>query len=175
MTVLFLVGEPGCGKTTLAKRLIEPDSYLIPSPKWTVGMKVCAAGHYSGSTFDGADTVPYNGVDAALTLWEADLRALPLTIFDGDRFSNAGVVERLRASGAQQGLSIRCIHLHVPENIAASRRAQRGSNQNPSWLKGRKTKAARFAAMPLFDGSLDLSSEMGPAKLEALTRAFLDQ
>jgi hypothetical protein len=28
--------------------------------------------------------------------------------------------------------------------------------------------------MPLFDGSLDLSAEMDPAKLEALTRAFLN-
>lgn len=144
--VLFVVGPPGAGKTMFVRTLLEPDSFFTVKPKWTLGpeKKVCAAGHYTGTTFDGADTVPYNGVADALGYWERNLlqhNKYKLTIFDGDRFSNGPAVETIKKAGVQ----LFCLHLSASEEILAQRRRDRGSNQNSTWVKGRVTKALNFA------------------------------
>jgi hypothetical protein len=147
--VLFIVGAPGAGKTTLVRGLLGMDradlpigGYLIEKPKWTVTPALTAAGHYTNTTFDGADMVPYNGAAAALAYWQAHLAASsPLTIFDGDRFSNGGVLTTLR------GHQLECVHLIAPASALEERRLARGSNQNASWMKGRASKAANFAKL----------------------------
>jgi hypothetical protein len=167
--VLFIVGEPGVGKTTLVRRILESDSYLIQKPKWTVGPTVCAAGHYNGGAFDGADTVPYNGVQEALTFWSAELKNQLLTIFDGDRFSNAGTVTALKTGVPE--LDVRCALLAADPDVSAARRARRGSHQNVAWVKGRRTKALRFAKT--FDKLLVLDATKLVDVLETELRAFL--
>lgn len=162
-TILFIVGAAGVGKTTLVRGLlgfnITPESLakakqvgvlqppmnlsLVEKPKWTVVGKggLVAAGHYNGLTFDGGDTVPYNGAQAALEFWERELAPkAELSIFDGDRFSNDKARQWLRAR------SDRMLHLLLtgnPNDLAA-RRADRGSDQNQTWLRGRETKAQNF-------------------------------
>ncbi len=146
MTVLWLVGEPGIGKTTVARRMLELNGpmHLIASSgqKWTcTGFnQFVAAGHYgvdAPGMFDGADTVPYNGVKAHLDFWRTNLDKAELTLFDGDRFSYGGVVEFFKTSGQR----LICCRLTGP---AAQRRKLRGTDQNVSWLKGRTTKVQNF-------------------------------
>lgn len=143
-TALFIVGPPGVGKTAVARALLGyPDVRLCSVPKWTLGAdgETCAAGHYTGGTFDGADTVGYSGVSKWLDFWEVNLAPhCDLTIFDGDRFSYAAARDRVALS-----VRVVCLHLMAPANVLAARRAERGSNQNAAWIKGRETKAERFA------------------------------
>jgi len=145
---LYLVGAPGIGKTTLARNLlgIGPHGelplggYLIAKPKWTVTPKACAGGHYTGGTFDGADMVPAPAYKEALLYWAKDLApAKRLTLLDGDRFSMPNALAIVR-----EHAHVVVAHLTAPDEVHAARRAARGSKQDPTWAKGRVTKAANF-------------------------------
>jgi len=147
--VAWLVGEPGVGKTALARALLGSGPYRLSlSPKWTIADGVIAAGHYTGATFDGADTISYSGGAALLESWASTPGWL--TILDGDRLSHAGAVEFFKTKSARRV----CVYVHASAAVVGQRRAERGSDQNPTWLKGRKTKARRF--FEGFDGEVKL-------------------
>jgi hypothetical protein len=164
--VLWVVGEPGLGKTTLIRGLLnklDPHgsrSFFV-KPKWTiVPGKLALAGHYTGGPFDGADTIPYNGAQAALDYWAAtsELHTCPLTILDGDRLSHAGALTFF-SNGPKV---VQCVvtHLIAVPTLGAARRVARGSKQPDSWVKSRATKATRFA--DLFDKRLTLNAAHEP-------------
>ncbi len=146
-TVLWIVGEPGIGKTTLARVLIdrltnsqERSSIEILRPKWTLfAESVAAAGHWRGDKFDGADTLPISDIKPAMEYWKEHLSSYLLTLLDGDKLSNAGAVAFVRPI-AKRTL---CVLLY-DEETATKRRIQRGTTQNATWVKGRRTKAERF-------------------------------
>jgi hypothetical protein len=148
---MFVLGEPGVGKTTAVRALLGGVGTvaLHANPKWTIAAPaMCAAGHYSGEAFDGGDTVPYNGAKAALEFWREKLRPIvPLTIFDGDRFS---VDSTLKFLSECPGVVVRGVYLDDAADAIARRRLKRaretGKSQNEAWVKGRGTKAMRFAA-----------------------------
>lgn len=153
--VLFLLGSPGVGKTSLARRLLwsggrEPT--LLYRPKWSFTDTVCAAGHYKGELFDGADTIPYNGAKDVLEWWSVQFRMWPLTVFDGDRMSTKGTLEFLKRYGVQRtAVLLKADHL----TLEARRLSRPG--QNAAWIKGRETKSERFAKQVGFSLELNTS------------------
>ncbi len=169
--VLWVLGEPGVGKTSLVRGLIEGLALTyVENPKWTLaGARVALAGHYKGGTFDGADTVPYNAADKALEYWDVELRGkYPLTILDGDRFSH----DRARDFFASRA-SVFGVLLEGPPDLVAARRAERGSAQDPSWVAGRRTKSARFFNGFPVDRALRLSAAPSTEELVDRVRRFL--
>lgn len=160
-TVLFLVGPPGVGKTTLARALLERTDpnlhrYTSTRPKWTIvpGLvvpRLVLAGHYVGGKFDGADTVPYNGVGEAIEDWGKKFALSPLTVLDGDRFSHEKAMVAFVSLGARAKVAL----LDGPDTLLFERRHKRGATQNAAWLKGRETKCRKFAKL---DGALFLDA-----------------
>lgn len=167
---LWVVGEPGVGKTTLSRALLPEPRKLIAAPKWTVceGGRTVAAGHYTGAAFDGGDTVPYTGAIPALEYWrEALLAKAEVTLFDGDRFSYAGAVDFVRRLPVP--VELVCLYVAAPDGVAAERRAARGTAQNPTWVRGRATKARRFwESFPETQRLLGDSTQPLAAQREAL-------
>jgi ABC-type cobalamin/Fe3+-siderophores transport system ATPase subunit len=178
MTVLYIVGPPGVGKTTLVRALLAlPQNGELPlggyystHPKWTILPDACAAGIYDGGLFDGADTIPAPRYQAALDFWAEDLCKKPLTVLDGDRFSHAKALDFL----AERARVI-VAHLTAPDEVHAARRAARGSKQDATWVKGRITKAANFAKLAADKGHAvaTLDAQRSPAELASALRTAL--
>lgn len=147
-TVLFVVGPPGVGKTSALRALLgtEFDTYTDPDNgaiKWTLAKPWAFVGHYGLGTFDGSDTVPYNGAQPCLDYWrEALLPHYEVTVLDGDRFSNTNVLKYL---DDVEGVRTLCVYLDASDETIKARREERDSHQDPTWLAGRATKARRFA------------------------------
>ncbi len=155
MKVVWIIGDPGAGKTSIVRALLKEDSWhgtvgsltqVTQRPKWTVGRYVVAAGHYTGEPFDGADTVPYNGAMDALEFWLDNFNSKSVTILDGDRFSNGAALVFFKTHVPEHQLV--CVRvLAETEQLAAQRKARiaiTGKEQNATWLKGRSTKVANF-------------------------------
>jgi hypothetical protein len=158
--ILFVVGAPGVGKTTIVRNFINHPFYPRPlfteppEPKWTVVVNpdtgttpIAAVGWYKGETFDGGDTVPYSGAKAALEFWQSDLWQLSpeLTIFDGARFATGPSYAYVTGFAEEVGAAVACVHLVALDAQLVARRQQRGSNQAPAWIKGATTSARNFA------------------------------
>ena len=87
---------------------------------------------------------------------------MPATIFDGDRFSNSKVWERItkEVDGPRTVAGrVRIIHLSAGEDILSERRVARGPNQNANWVKGRVTKSDNFARLDSNALYLDASGD----------------
>lgn len=163
-TAVFVVGPPGVGKTSAVREILggnyknytHPDTAKV---KWCLqeGGPWVFAGHYGVGTFDGADTVPNDGWIPCMEHWEREILPNPqykYTLFDGDRFSHANCQKFLE----DRGVRVLCVHLTAPDEIMDARRKERGSDQNPTWLKGRVSKARNFADrfLPPEEGLFDM-------------------
>lgn len=147
--VVFIVGAPGVGKTTAISSLLDPwFMQLVQKPKWTLSPPYAAVGHYGGNTFGGGDTVPYDGAAEAVRYWSRELLSddrFHTFIFDGDRFSSDAVLAMISVQSLESEFDLRCIHITASQDDLDARRAARGSKQNEAWMRGRATKARRFA------------------------------
>lgn len=145
---LWLVGEPGAGKTTIARALLQ---YAVQeyAHDWTLYSRstsprpdVCAVGRYNANPFSGGDTVPPSRIWPALEYWAGHLSQTPLTLFDGDKFANQNVRQIVSGMGAL------CLCVLVVSPCAAEFRAERAMGckrlQSVIWVKGRATKARNF-------------------------------
>jgi hypothetical protein len=160
--LIYLVGEPGVGKswlfTELTKSFVRTAPHtpaprreflLSPDRASIVGVELGArlGRHHAG--YPGTDALPMNAVVAAerwLVSGDA-ARETPLILAEGARL---GVRRFLNAAIAAR-IDTHVVLVTDPER-AAKQRADRGSAQSPSWVRGATTRAVRFYAYALEAG-----------------------
>jgi hypothetical protein len=151
--ILFVVGEPGVGKSTLlgeafeAFERAEVDHLTAGGPMrellWD-GPRLfgCELGRRLGKLpedYPGTDTMSQTAIVGVDDWLRAGADGLDVIVLEGTRLMNKRFVNAALAGDHQ----LMIFYLYGPQ-IARDRRDERGSNQNPQWLKGRQTAAANF-------------------------------
>lgn len=144
MKVIAIGGEPGSGKSTLMGRVL---GYFQPEKKYTEFKlvpylqkgNIYFLGKYDeGEVFSGTDRMSMAVQPEALKF----LACLPsdsIVLYEGDRLFNSSFLEDC---AEKYDLSI--IYLETDKKVRQDRYAERGSEQNETWLAGRETKIANI-------------------------------
>lgn len=149
--LLYLIGVPGAGKTTLLQHALnglEPRHHSKPFAHLEYAHAVQLG--KSRDSFGGTDALPMN-VQPLVARWLASTEHVHV-LGEGDRLGNASFFTAVRLMGWALDVCL----LDTPPAVAAHRRRQRGSNQNPVWLKGRQSKVAALVPFVtlILDGNL---------------------
>jgi uridine kinase len=144
MKVFAIGGEPGSGKTTLMKQIIqnfnlEPkyDSYkLVP---YLQKDNIYVLGKYEeGEVFSGTDRMSM-AVQPEAIKFLATLPSDSIVLYEGDRLFTASFLE-----DCLEKYDLKIIYLSTDKSVRTKRYKERGSNQNETWLQGRETKISNI-------------------------------
>lgn len=152
--VIAVAGEPGTGKSTLFRKLIEEfmqRSQMLPTAAGlAVGemypsANVIVLGTYAPAhDFPGTDRLSMAAqshcIEYITSLSKSNSARDITLLFEGDRLSNISFFEALQSRGVLFEIYV----ITAPEAVLAERRAARGSNQKPAFLKGRATKLKKL-------------------------------
>lgn len=135
---IFLVGEPGSGKTHTVRSFLPvgstPESPLKRVFLHRVG-EVCVLGKYEeGEKFAGTDRLDMS-VHPHFEEWVRQESPTKL-IIEGDRLFNKRIFDFLLS----EGHVLKLLQLNTENKIAADRRVERGTKQDPSFIASRSTK-----------------------------------
>jgi uridine kinase len=140
MKVIAIGGNPGSGKSTLMKRLIE---YYTPEKKYDEvklvpylqNNNIYILGKYDeGEVFSGTDRMSMAVQPEAIKF----LACLPkdsIVLYEGDRLFTASFLE-----DCADKYDLKIFHLSTNAEVREERYKERGSNQNVTWLQGRESK-----------------------------------
>ena len=138
--LMYLIGEPGIGKTTLMRALTKDHPYEEAAQPFA--HKV-----YDNGVWElGRDREDFGGTDALAMDVQPDVLQFMESIHpryvmaEGDRLANKGFFTEMR----RLGYTLHVYHL-TGEGLATQRRLARGSKQNETWIKGRRTKSKALA------------------------------
>jgi len=154
MLTVYLVGEPGAGKTTLMNAIMsrvntthaadKPVKHLIHDYN---GKRVVSLG-WPRPPFGGTDTLGHSAINLVEQLLLPILEATETQILlgEGDRLATNRFLY-----AAQDYGQLLLLHLPTSPEVAQQRRIERAeaSNikpQNASWVKGRATKVTNLVA-----------------------------
>ena len=144
MKVIAIGGEPGAGKSTLMKRLIETfnvepkyDQFkLVP---YLQKNNVYVLGKYEeGEVFSGTDRMSM-AVQPEAIKFLATLPSNSVVLYEGDKLFTASFLEH-----CVENYDLSIIYLQTKKEVRQERYKDRGSNQNETWLQGRETKIANI-------------------------------
>lgn len=149
--LLYLIGQPGSGKTTLVREALrgvtcyEAVGGVPRIVYWARGQCSGAQLGVARERFGGTDALAMNAQPAVVAWLLADVVngsvGMPAIIAEGDRLANSKFFEAV-----SHAFALRVVLLDTPDDVAAARRAARGSSQSDTWIKGRQTKVANLAA-----------------------------
>jgi uridine kinase len=144
MKVFAIGGEPGSGKTTLMKKIIE---HYCVEPKYDAFKlvpylqkdNIYILGKYEeGEVFSGTDRMSM-AVQPEAIKFLATLPSEAVVLYEGDRLFTASFLEH-----CLENYDLKIIYLQTKKETRAERYKERGSNQNATWLQGRETKISNI-------------------------------
>jgi hypothetical protein len=168
MDLIYVVGCPGAGKTTLVRELtknclryeVKRNPVYEALLNKTGDVVALEVGKRKG-TFSGTDALPMD-VHPKAVEWIGHA-PFPLVLGEGMRLGTTGFL----AAAREVGYNVHLIYLHAPQELAAQRRAARGTSQSESWIKGAATRAENLyhhAQQMRFDVIL-LSAAKSPSEI----------
>ena len=149
--LLYVIGYPGCGKTTAMKTALATlsprGSERVERKPFAHTIHGCGLVElgYDRETYGGTDTLPLN-VQPKVVEW-MNGTDVSLVIAEGDRLANPkffDAVWNLSEREARESETVPrrlcLVYIKCPELKARQRAWERGSRFNESWLKGRISK-----------------------------------
>lgn len=144
MRVLAIGGEPGSGKTTLMKEIInhygvEPKYDAFKLVPYLQKENIYVLGKYEeGEVFSGTDRMSM-AVQPEAIKFLASVPSDSVVLFEGDRLFTASFLEH-----CLDNYDLKIVYLSTTKQIREERYKERGSNQNETWLQGRETKISNI-------------------------------
>jgi hypothetical protein len=143
--LLYLIGAPGSGKTSVLRGALAPAASvevvnLPPRMTFYDGGALVQIGEDRGGAFAGTDLLSMSAQPRTLVALRD--HGFERVVAEGDRLANNKFFTTVR----EFGYELDVVYVDTPEQVAAQRRAARGSKQDPTWLRGRRTKVERLAA-----------------------------
>lgn len=146
MNFLYLIGEPGSGKSTLFAELLkgrEPTVWKRPIPYLEWGDDVIELGGRRDE-FGGTDVMALSVQPKASAFVEA--KPAKYLLAEGDRLANPKFFKAVEDAG----YDLNVVLLETPPLTAQKWRSERAERlqkpeQNPAWVQGRATKVRALA------------------------------